>query len=104
MPPARHGPRIVSRQLRVTAWSADLAEPVDALQPGQSRIEPLRQAGQGSPAGRVPSTARSPRTSPLTVRLADGTEVDDERTDEFSYGDRSVLAGLLPRSGSRSCA
>jgi hypothetical protein len=48
--------------------------------------------------------ARSSRRSPLTVRLADGAEVDDERTDEFSYGDGSVLAGLLQRSGSRSCA
>jgi hypothetical protein len=39
----------------------------------------------------------------IAVRLADGAEVDDERTDEFSYGDGSVLAGLLQRSGSRSC-
>jgi hypothetical protein len=28
----------------------------------------------------------------LGDRLADGTEVHDERTDELSYGDGSVLA------------
>jgi hypothetical protein len=43
------------------------------------------------------------RDVPQEVRLADGAEVHDERTDEFSYGDGSVLAGLLQRSGSRSC-
>ena len=54
---------------------------------------------QDDPITNVGLTARS--RSGFALRT--GTEVHDERTDELSYGDASVLAGLLQRSGSRSC-
>jgi hypothetical protein len=67
-------------------------------------VPPLRDRSPGESYGTASrGLVPGPAMSPVNVRLADGAEVDDERTDEFSYGDGSVLAGLLQRSGSRSC-
>ena len=88
------------------AWTSGGSHDESAT--GSQGVPVVLPVREGSPGGSYGTVAEGhplcPAVFPTGVRLADGTEVHDERTDELSYGDGSVLAGLLPRSGSRSCA